>query len=414
MDLFSYIGKFNFKYLHLQVMKKLFLLIVILIFFDIAASGQSCLPLGYHFTSQELIDNFQVYHPGCTEIEGSVTIGGSSSSDITNLDGLSVLKSIGGILLIGSPVGDGNPLLTSLSGLHNLTHISGILFIEHNDMLTSLTGLDSITSLMQGMLITGNLRLKSLTGLEGVTIVGGGLAINFNDSLINLSGLKNITYVGGYLDIFGNDALTSLEGMEGLTSIGGGLGIEDNPSLISLTGLKNVTSIVGSLDIIENVALESLDGLDNIGAGTISDLSIFNNDTLSTCEVLSICNYLASPNGTIDIHDNATGCDSLEEVKAACEAGINENGSQGLCSVYPNPCNSTADFRFLISDFGKVTIKINDVNGREVATVLDEKLPAGMHEVAWDAAGLSPGLYFYKLSEIGNQKFEMGKIVVVR
>jgi len=52
------------------------------------------------------------------------------------------------------------------------------------------------------------------------------------------------------------------------------------------------------LDIHGNPVLPSLSGLDNIEENSISDLKIHNNSLLTTCEVQSICNYLASPNGT--------------------------------------------------------------------------------------------------------------------
>jgi hypothetical protein len=43
-------------------------------------------------------------------------------------------------------------------------------------------------------------------------------------------------------------------------------------------------------------------------------------------------------------------------------------------------------------------LKIYDVNGREVAVVMDEKLPAGEHRVSYDASGLPAGIYFYRLT----------------
>lgn len=57
--------------------------------------AQSCLPDGITFTTQAQIDSFQINYPGCTEIEGSVDI---YSDDIQNLQGLSVVTSIGGSL----------------------------------------------------------------------------------------------------------------------------------------------------------------------------------------------------------------------------------------------------------------------------------------------------------------------------
>ena len=107
----------------------------------LSASVQSqCLPEGITFTTQEEIDSFQVNYPGCTEIEGDVTIGGfNNPTDITNLEGLSMVTSIGGSLLINSLMA-GNQSLTSLEGLENLTSIGGDLVIENNETLSSLTG----------------------------------------------------------------------------------------------------------------------------------------------------------------------------------------------------------------------------------------------------------------------------------
>ncbi len=99
----------------------------------------NCLPEGITFTTQEQIDNFQTNYPGCTEIEGNVTINGDN---ITNLNGLSVLTSIGGDFLIGGCAYlQCNPLLTSLTGLDNLTSIGSYLGIKNNYALTSICGL---------------------------------------------------------------------------------------------------------------------------------------------------------------------------------------------------------------------------------------------------------------------------------
>jgi hypothetical protein len=80
--------------------------------------------------------------------------------------------------------------------------------------------------------------------------------------------------------------------------------------------------------------------------------------------------------------------------------------------IYPNPGRGKSDFRFLISDFGRVTIKIFDVHGREIATIIDKKLPAGEHSVSWDAEGLPSGIYYYRLQS-GNQT-GTGKIILLK
>jgi hypothetical protein len=45
-----------------------------------------------------------------------------------------------------------------------------------------------------------------------------------------------------------------------------------------------------------------------------------------------------------------------------------------------------------------MTLKLYDLYGREVATVLDEEMFAGEHTVQFDASGLPAGVYFYKLT----------------
>lgn len=63
----------------------------------LTASSQPCLPEGITFSTQEQIDNFQNNYPDCTQIVGDVRIGFYfwTTYDITNLNGLSCLTSIG-------------------------------------------------------------------------------------------------------------------------------------------------------------------------------------------------------------------------------------------------------------------------------------------------------------------------------
>jgi len=70
---------------------------------------------------------------------------------------------------------------------------------------------------------------------------------------------------------------------------------------------------------------------------------------------------------------------------------------------YPNPTNGISHFTFRISQYQYVTLKIYDVNDREVAVVADEKMPAGEHTVQWDATALPAGIYFYRLSTVNCQ-----------
>jgi len=69
---------------------------------------------------------------------------------------------------------------------------------------------------------------------------------------------------------------------------------------------------------------------------------------------------------------------------------------------YPNPFNPTTTIRFTIpfnvkSETSKVSLKIYDVLGNEVATLIDEDKSARSYEVEFIANGLPSGIYFYKL-----------------
>jgi serine protease len=71
--------------------------------------------------------------------------------------------------------------------------------------------------------------------------------------------------------------------------------------------------------------------------------------------------------------------------------------SFNLTQNYPNPFNPQTNIEFQIADFGFVSLKVYDVLGREVATIINQEMPAGIYKVNFDASSLSSGLYLYKL-----------------
>jgi photosystem II stability/assembly factor-like uncharacterized protein len=90
-----------------------------------------------------------------------------------------------------------------------------------------------------------------------------------------------------------------------------------------------------------------------------------------------------------------------------------------LFQNYPNPFNPTTKIKFTVLQSvilseakNLVTLKVFDVLGNEITTLLDEEKPFGTYEMEFDASGLSSGIYIYKL-RIGNL-IQSKKMVLIR
>jgi len=64
---------------------------------------------------------------------------------------------------------------------------------------------------------------------------------------------------------------------------------------------------------------------------------------------------------------------------------------------YPNPFNPLTTIGFIIPVKSKVVLKIFDIHGNEVKTLINREIEAGYHQAEFDASGLSSGIYFYRI-----------------
>ena len=216
------------------------ILSIVIITFSLQVWGADCSSTDISLSTQVDVDNFQSTYGGggiCSKVANSLII--RDSADITNLDGLSSLISIGRWALQIS----GNSALTNLDGLSSLTSIVGDLYIFDNDVLANIDGLSSLTSIGGNFDIYRNDALTNIDGLSSLTSVtsggGGGYYMNIsgNSALTNLNGLSSLTSVGGILYIFQNDALTNLDGLSSLTLIARELDVQSNRVLSRCTGI---------------------------------------------------------------------------------------------------------------------------------------------------------------------------------
>jgi hypothetical protein len=65
---------------------------------------------------------------------------------------------------------------------------------------------------------------------------------------------------------------------------------------------------------------------------------------------------------------------------------------------YPNPFNPTTTINYQLPEKGHANLRVYDILGNLVTTLLDEELNPGYYSVTWDASGLASGIYFYRLN----------------
>jgi len=72
-----------------------------------------------------------------------------------------------------------------------------------------------------------------------------------------------------------------------------------------------------------------------------------------------------------------------------------------LFNAYPNPFNPQTNISFALKESGKVTLKIYNIRGEEIATLVDGFMEAGVHEMLFSANNLSSGIYLYSIQADG-------------
>jgi surface protein len=377
--------------------------------------------------TQTKVNNFAVNYPGCTTWNGNIRIGANSTgytccSPINDLSGMSQLTSVTGYLRIngcttlqdfdglenltsvggefychrcdklndisqlsnlqnvGNRIGFERSDLTSLNGLQNITSLGGLYLSNYDGV--SLNGLNpNLTSLPNGITLLFNGVLSDISALSNITSVGD-LNINTHSNLNNISALSNLNTVNGNLILSGFPAplsplsgisgnissfsLNNLSGTDlsflfnitGITNTQATNFITNFSNLISMNGLQNITSTtwyviqnnplvsdISALDnknltglTIRNSSLTNLADIQNLNIVTPGNFQLYSNTQLSVCAYTNVCNIINTPGNGIAISGNAAGCSTIAEVQTACQPLLtfyqdNDNDGYGNTNV---------------------------------------------------------------------------------
>jgi hypothetical protein len=104
------------------------------------------------------------------------------------------------------------------------------------------------------------------------------------------------------------------------------------------------------------------------------------------------------------IYNYAMSPDKINELFVSYDISIGIDDESGakpltykLMQNYPNPFNPKTNIQFQIPKDGHVTISVYNTLGQRVETLVDENMRSGMHNVTFDAAKFTSGIYFYKI-----------------
>lgn len=118
-------------------------------------------------------------------------------------------------------------------------------------------------------------------------------------------------------------------------------------------------------------------------------------------------------NGHFDIYCNVRSFKNPDSVLSIIQTSNEMPLDFKIFQNYPNPFNSVTKIPLHVSTTGIVAIKIYDLLGKEITTLLNLKLSAGKYDIEFDATNLPSGIYFYS-AKFGNHMSETKKLILIK
>jgi len=345
-------------------------------------------------------------------ISQTVIDGDSSGSVVTFESGEDSTAALSGFTLTngngaweeggGISIRNSSPIISNITIINNWAMKGGGVYLENSDaIITHIT-----------------LHSNHAEGWWWSPAAGGGISCFDSDLILTDSKIRGnfSRWGGGIYSSNSNLYLMNVIISDNYALYGGGIGFiwrkekRDSSNIF----LSNVT--------IKNNSTDGSDGWPGgggINCGThtrlyfdnINRCNIYNNSVDSSvvgCDLYtwsdSIIDIVVdtftvlSPDTTVAYPLNKFTFDILN---AAIPVSIPEKSitplQYSLKQNYPNPFNPTTTIEFSLPESEHVTLKIYNLLGQEVATLVSDKLKAGSYNYSWDAGSLASGMYFYRL-----------------
>ena len=250
---------------------------------------------------------------------------GFSHKDIETIDGFSSLEKVTGEINVG------NSTL-------NKDKLEQILAFKRVKSVKSLF-INSVN------VISNPFYLKSLKGFDSLEIVEDILSIR------RFAGER-------------------LNGFKALKKIGKVFYLRECPSLLTLEGLENLREIGSQWEtsflITDNNSLHDISALSGakVKANVYALFWILRNPSLEICHISMVCDFIAQNKfESFNIHTNAPGCQSKDEVKNACLTSSDDYSDLPAISIFPNP---VTDVVRLVSSAPLRSVTLYDISGKKI------------------------------------------------
>ncbi|MCS6989586.1 MAG: T9SS type A sorting domain-containing protein [Chloroherpetonaceae bacterium] len=150
---------------------------------------------------------------------------------------------------------------------------------------------------------------------------------------------------------------------------------------------------------LNNAGFEVQRRMENVGAGIENDWQVLGfvkgKGTTSEAQSYSFLDRTAS--GKMQYRLKQVDFDGQFEILPTIEVEAGIPRTFELSQNYPNPFNPTTVIGYQLPVASEVRLKIYDMLGREVATLVNERQEAGRYQAQFNASGLASGVYFYRL-----------------